>query len=173
VFYYGIMVIGAVSFIAGTWGSIGLIIKKITDGALRNFTTRYNYFNYVFTLAVFFSGLYAWIFVDPSLAQYREFWQGLVTFRPVTVEPATATHIILFCLFLIYLPFTRSMHYITKFFAFIWVRWDDRPNARGSVMERDITGLLHKHVTWSAPHIAPGKTWAEITAEKPNNEKKS
>jgi nitrate reductase gamma subunit len=173
IFYYGILAIGAISFIAGTLGSIGLIIKRITDSDLKTFATRYNFFNYIFTLAVFLSGLYTWIFVDTSLSQYREFWQGLVTFNPASVEPATTAHIILFCLFLIYLPFTRSMHYITKFFAFLWIRWDSRPNPRGSVMEREITELLHKPVTWSAPHIPPGKTWAEIAAEKPKHEKES
>jgi nitrate reductase gamma subunit len=171
IFYYSIMVIGAISFVTGTLGSIGLIIKRLTDRDLKTFATRYNFFNYIFTLAVFFSGLYAWIFLDPTLAEYREFWKGLITFNPVSVEPATAAHIILFCLFLIYLPFTRSMHYITKFFAFLWVRWDDRPNARGSVMERDITGLLHKPVSWSGAHIPSGKNWAEIVTEKPKNEK--
>jgi nitrate reductase gamma subunit len=171
IFYYGILVVGAISFITGAWGSTGLIIKKLTDSDLKPFAARYNYFNYVFTLAVFISGLYAWIFADSSLSEYREFWKGLVTFNPVSVEPATAAHIILFCLFLIYLPFTRSMHYITKFFAFLWVRWDDRPNSCGSVMENEITELLHKPVSWSAPHIPPGKTWAEIATDKPKDEK--
>jgi len=171
VFYYGIMVIGAISFITGILGSIGLIIKRMTDNDLKTFATRYNYFNYVFTLVVFFSGLYAWIFVDPSLAQYREFWKGLVTLNPASVEPATAVHIILFCLFLIYLPFTRSMHYITKFFAFLWIRWDSRPNLRGSVMEREINKMLRKPVSWSAPHIPSGKTWSELVAKKHDDEK--
>ncbi len=171
IFYYGILVAGAVSFIAGALGSIGLIIKRLTDSDLKTFAARYNYFNYIFTLVVFLSGLYAWIFVDPSLSQYREFWKGLITLSPVSVEPAAAAHIILFSLFLIYLPFTRSMHYITKFFAFLWVRWDDRPNSRGSVMEKEINELLHKPVTWSAPHIPTGKTWAEIATEKPKDEK--
>jgi nitrate reductase gamma subunit len=173
VFYYLILVTGAVSFIFGALGSIGMIIKRMTDRDLKPFSSRQNYFSYVFTLAVFLSGLYAWAFVDPALSEYREFWKGLATLNPVSVVPAAAAHIILFSLFLIYLPFTRSLHYITKFFAFLWVRWDDRPNYAGSALENEIKGLLHKPVSWSAPHIPPGKTWAEIASENASNEKTS
>ena len=173
IFYYCILLTGAVSFITGTLGSIGLIIKRITDSDLKAFAARQNYFNYIFTLVVFLSGLYAWVFVDPTLSQYHEFWKGVVTLHPVSIELATTAHIILFSLFLIYLPFTRSMHYITKFFAFLWVRWDDRPNFPGSTLENEITGLLQKPVSWSAPHIPSGKTWAEIAAGKTRDEKTS
>lgn len=172
VFYYFILLAGAISFIFGAVGSIGLIIKRLTDKDLKAFATPQNYFNYLFTLAVFASGLYAWGFVDPSFSQYREFWWGLVTLNPASVAPAATVHIILFALFLIYLPFTRSLHYITKFFAYLWVRWDDRPNLRESRMEKSIKGLLDKPVSWSAPHIPAGRTWAEITSEKTSDEKK-
>jgi nitrate reductase gamma subunit len=171
IFYYGIMIFGVVSFITGAFGSAGLIIKRIVDRNLRAFAAPQNYFNYIFTLIVFLSGLYSWIVVDPTLSQYREFWKGLLTLSPISVEPATAVHIILFSIFLIYLPFTRSMHYITKFFAFLWIRWDDRPNLKGSKMENNVTELLNKPVSWSAPHIKSGRTWAEIVSEEKHDEK--
>ncbi len=173
IFYYCIMLSGVISFILGGFGSIALIIKRLTDKNLKEFTSSQNYFNYIFTLVVFLSGLYAWIFVDPTFSQYREFWKGLVTFSPLSVEPATTVHIILFSLFLIYLPFTRSTHYITKFFAFLWVRWDDRPNFKGGRIESNITELLDKRVSWSAPHIQSGSTWAEIASQKESHEKQS
>src|SRR4030042_1702704 len=105
IFYYCILLTGVVSFIAGSFGSIGLIIKRLSDKDLKAFAAPQNYFNYIFTLVVFFSGLYAWIFIDPAFSQYREFWRGLVTLSPASVEPATTVHIILFSIFLIYLPF--------------------------------------------------------------------
>ena len=172
IFYYAILLIGVISFIAGAFGSVGLIIKRLTDKNLKVFATPQNYFGYVFTLFVFLSGLYAWIFIDPAFTAYREFWKGLLTFNPPTVEPATAAHIILFSLFLIYLPFTRSLHYITKFFAFLWIRWDDRPNSRGSKIESNIIDSLNKPVDWSGPHITSGKTWAEIASESAIDEEK-
>lgn len=173
VFYYLILLAGVISFISGTIGSIGLIIKRLSDKNLRAFAAPQNYFSYLFTLAVFVSGLYAWGFVDPSFSQYREFWKGLITFDPASIASAAAVHIVLFALFLIYLPFTRSLHYITKFFAYLWVRWDDRPNLRESRIEKSITKLLDKPVSWSAPHVPAGRTWAEITSEKTNDEKES
>jgi nitrate reductase gamma subunit len=173
IFYYCILITGVFSFIAGAFGSIGLIIKRLSDKDLKAFAAPQNYFNYIFTLVVFLSGLYAWIFVDPAFSQYREFWRGLVTLNPASVEPATAAHIILFSIFLIYLPFTRSMHYITKFFAFLWVKWDDRPNFRGSQIENNIKELLDKPVSWSAPHIPQKQSWAEIASGKVHDEEKS
>ena len=171
IFYYGILVLGVTSFITGVFGSIGLITKRLADRNLRIFASPQNYFNYIFTLAVFLSGLFSWIFADPSLAQYREFWKGLVMLNPVSVEPATAAHIILFALFLIYLPFTRSMHYITKFFSFLWIRWDDRPNFKDSSVENKVIELLDKPVNWGASHIKSGRTWAEIVSQEKHDEK--
>ncbi|HUT67374.1 MAG TPA: respiratory nitrate reductase subunit gamma [Dehalococcoidales bacterium] len=172
IFYFLILLTGVISFVAGSFGSIGLVIKRLSDKDLKAFTTPQNYFNYLFTLVIFLSGLYAWYFVDPAFSEYREFWKGLVTMSPVSVEPPAAAHIILFALFLIYLPFTRSLHYITKFFAYLWVRWDDQPNARGSKLERDIKKWLKKPVSWQAPHIPSGRTWAEIVSEETSGEEK-
>jgi nitrate reductase gamma subunit len=174
-FYYLILLTGVISFISGAFGSVGLFIKRLVDKDLRAFASPQNYFNYLFTLAVFLSGLYSWYFVDPTLSGYREFWKGLITLSPAQVEPATAAHIMLFALFLIYLPFTRSLHYVTKFFAFLWVRWDDKPNLRGSKIEKNVKEWLSKPVSWSAPHIgADGKkSWAELTTKKTNDAKKA
>lgn len=172
-FYFLILLAGVISFISGAFGSIGLFIKRLIDKDLRVFATPQNYFSYFFTLVVFVSGFYAWYFVDPTLSGYREFWKGLVTLSPASVDYATATHIILFALFLIYLPFTRSLHYITKFFAFLWVRWDDKPNLRGSKIERNVKEWLNKPVSWSASHIeADGKkSWIDLTTKKTSDEK--
>ena len=164
--YYLIPLTGVFSFVTGSFGSVGLIIRRLIDEDLRAFATPQNYFNYLFTLVVFVSGLYAWYYVDPTLSEYREFWKGLVTLSPAHVEHAAAIHIILFSLFLIYLPFTRSIHYITKFFAYFWIRWDDKPNLRGSKIERKLEKWLNKPVSWSAPHIHSGRKWSEIASDK-------
>jgi len=166
ILYYLILLTGVVSFVTASFGSVGLVIKRLCDKDLRAFATPQNYFNYLFTLVVFVSGLYAWLFVDPTFSEYREFWKGLVTLSPARVEHAVAIHIILFALFLIYLPFTRSMHYITKFFAYFWIQWDDKPNLRGSKIERKVEKWLNEPVSWSAPHIQSGKKWADIASER-------
>ena len=118
-FYYATLITGVVSFIAGAFGSIGLLLKRSSDENLRAYASPLNFFSYVFTLVVFLSGFYAWAFADPTLAEYREFWVGLITLHYVGVMPATAIHIIIFDLFLIYLPFTRSFHYVTRFLCLL------------------------------------------------------
>ena len=162
VFYYVLLLMGVVSFVSGLIGSIGILIKRLSDDDLRPYATPQNYITYLFCMAVFLSGLYAWYFVDPTFSEYREFWMGLITWRPITVASGAALHIILFDLFLIYLPFTRSMHYITRIFAFFLIRWDDEPNLRGSDLERELMQQFGQKVTWSAPHIGSGKSWGEV-----------
>lgn len=165
VIYYLTLVVAVGSFVTGSVGSIGLLIKRLTDKDLRAYAAPVNYFNYLFFLAVFLSGLFSWYFFDPTLSAYREFWKSLITFQYMSVEPATYTHIILFSLFLIYLPFTRSTHYITSLFAYFSVLWGDKPNLRGSNIREKVKKLLNQPVSWSAPHIQSGKKWSEIVSK--------
>jgi nitrate reductase gamma subunit len=169
VLYYLTLVVGVASFITGIIGSILLLIKRLVDSDLRDYASPINYFNYVFFLAVFVSGLISWAFFDITLSAYREFWAGIFSFKYAAVDPATYAHIMLFSLFLIYLPFTRSTHYITKILAFFSIRWDDKPNLRGSKIEKKVIKLLNQPVTWSATHIQSGKTWSEIAQGMPED----
>jgi nitrate reductase gamma subunit len=165
VLYYVILVTGVGSFVTGSFGSAGMIVKRLSNRQLRAYASPINYFNYLFLLAVFLSGFYAWYFVDPTFSEYRVFWRGLITLAPQHVAVQSAIHIVLFAFLLLYLPFTRSMHYITRFFSFLWVYWDDRPNARGSAIEKTVQEHLNQPVSWSAPHVTPGKRWVELTSE--------
>ena len=90
---------------------------------------------------------------------------GLITLSAPHLHPMTILHIVLFDIFLIYLPFTRSTHYITRILAYYFIRWDDEPNTRGSKMEAQINSLLGGKLSWEAPHIAAGKSWAEVATE--------
>ncbi|RPJ10558.1 MAG: hypothetical protein EHM36_03190 [Deltaproteobacteria bacterium] len=163
--FYLSLIVGVISFSAGLLGSIGVLIKRLTVSDLRDYTTPQNYLTYIFLLAVFFTGLYAWLSADPLFAEYRGFWKGLITFRLIDVEPASAIHIGLFALLLIYLPFTRSLHYITRLFGFLRIRWDDEPNVKGSLLEEKIKGMLDQKVTWKGPHIRAGSTWTDLASE--------
>lgn len=167
-FYYSILLCGVCSFTAGALGSIGMFIKRVSSKDFRDFASPINYFSYLFTLVVFVSGLYAWWYVDPTFSEYREFWTGVITFSPKHVDPASVVHIVLFDLFLFYLPLTRSMHYISRFFAFFWVYWDDEPNAKGGEREKKIQQLLDQPVGWSAPHIQTGKKWTDLASGMPS-----
>ncbi len=163
--YYSILITGVGSFVAGSFGSVGMFIKRMADRNLRAYASPINYFNYLFLLAVFMSGLCAWYFGDSTFGDYRGFWKGLITFNFKNVELLSAIHIILFSLLLIYLPFTRSMHYITRFFAFLWVNWDDDPNLKGSEIEKNAQKWLEQPVSWSAAHIQSGEKWTDLALE--------
>ncbi len=169
IFYYVLLWTGGTAFVGGVFGSIGLIVVRLADRGLRAYAMPYNFFNYIFFLIVYGSGLYAWIALDPTLAEYRTYWLGLVTLAPPELHPVTLFHIVLFDIFLIYLPMTRSLHYITRIFALYRIRWDDEPNFPGSDMERKIQGLLGRKVSWRAPHIPSGKSWAEAATELPGS----
>jgi nitrate reductase gamma subunit len=155
---------GVISFISGLFGSIGILIKRLTNKDLRYYATPQNYFTYILLLAVFLSGLYSWYF-DPVFSVYRSFWEGLITLKPIDVEPATASHILLFALLLIYLPFTRSLHYVTRLFGFLLIRWDDKPNLRGSMLEKKVEEMLNLKTNWNGPHIKPDSTWKELASK--------
>jgi nitrate reductase gamma subunit len=165
IFYYILLSTGGIAFIAGTFGCIGMPVLRIVNRGLRAYATPFNFFNYAFFFLVYATGLYAWIALDPSLTEYRTYWVGLITLSPPHLHPLTVLHIILFDLFLIYLPFTRSLHYITRIFALYCIRWDDEPNLRGSNLEKQISGLLSQKVSWEGEHIQSGKSWAEVATK--------
>ena len=164
-FYYLLLLTGAIAFVAGTFGSIGMPIIRLTDRSLRKYSMPMNFFNYIFFLIVYGSGLFAWLALDPTLDEYRTYWLGLITLSPPVLHPMTLLHIVLFDIFLIYLPFTRSTHYITRILAYYFIRWDDEPNMRGSKLEGKINDLLGQKVSWEGAHIAAGKSWGEVATE--------
>lgn len=172
-FYYLTLVTGVAGFSLGCLGSIGVFIRRLIDPDLRAYASMKNYFSYVFYFAVFMSGLVAWAAFDTSFAVYRDFYYAVFTLGTgVHVDPALVAHAVLFAMFLIYMPSTQALHYATKFFAFFAVRWNDAPNVKGSKIEKKIEALLGQTVTWSAPHIQTGKTWAEVATSGVESEVK-
>lgn len=152
--------VGPVSFFLGAAGSLGLILKRAANEELGQYTTPADYFNLIFLLAIFGTGLFSW-FTEPSLSSARTYVQSVLFFRPAPAAVPTLVNFLLFELFLIYMPFTKLLHYAAKFFTFHKVLWDDGVNTKGSAIDKRITAQLAFPVTWAAPHIAPGKTWAE------------
>jgi len=151
-FYDALLITGGIAFVGGTFGCIGMPIIKLCDRGLRTYAMPMNYFNYIFFLIVYASGLVSWLLIDPTLAEYRTYWVGLVTLTPPALHPLTIFHIILFDIFLIYLPFTRSTHYITRILAYFFIRWDDEPNLPGSALEKQIVGLRSEEPRLNSSH---------------------
>lgn len=170
VLYYLMLAVAWVSIVLGIIGSLILLIKRLTDRGLRAYASGESYFNYGFFLALFVSFLFAWVY-DPTLSAYRDFWKGVVTLSSASLPVATYVFVVIFALHVIHLPFTRSTHYITMLLAWFFVRWDDKPNSRGSEIEGKVKTLLGQKVTWSAAHIQSGSTWGEVAQGMPKDYK--
>jgi nitrate reductase gamma subunit len=67
-----------------------------------------------------------------------------------------------------YIPLTHMSHFITKYFTFHNVLWDDEPNKQGSAIEKKLLEYLGYKVTWAAPHIAGDgkKNWVDVATEE-------
>ncbi|MFC1925368.1 respiratory nitrate reductase subunit gamma [Chloroflexota bacterium] len=169
--YYITLVVAVGSFALGTIGSIGMLVKRLTDDDLKDYASPQNFFNYIFFLALFISGLVVYFGTNGTFNEYREFWVGLITLDTVNVSGPEQVHILLFAIFLCYLPFTRSTHYITMPLYYFRVRWNDKLNRGEPEDDNKLGQLLSQPVSWSAPHIQTGKNWGEIVAGMPEQEK--
>jgi nitrate reductase gamma subunit len=160
--------IGGAGYGVGTVGAVGLLAKRLFDPQLRDFTTPVSLFNLVLLLAVFASGL-------ATLAG-GEYVHGITTYltalgtadAAAVVPRVAALHVALTILFLAYLPYTKMMHFVAKYFTYHEVRWNDAPMVAGSRMEREVQELLAQSVTWAGPHLhADGKkNWVDIATEE-------
>lgn len=152
---------GLIACLLGFTGSEGLLIRRITNKNLAAFTAPIDYFNLSFLAAIFGTGLVGGLAGDAYTDGVRAFVAGNLSFGESGISHLVMAHFALFGLFLVYMPFSRLFHYVAKYFAIDKVLWDDQLNTRGSAIEKRIETQLSYKVNWSAPHIAPGKTWVE------------
>ena len=158
--------VGVIGFVLGIIGCIGLIIQRATAEELQGYTAPVDFLNLIFILAVLGTGIAAWISSDPNFLGVRAFIGGLITFKAVQVPSAImAAHIVLFSLFLMYLPFTHMSHMVMKYFMWDKVRFEDLANVRGGAIESKVAKALSYTQNWSAPHIQSGKKWSEIASK--------
>jgi len=169
--YYFTLVIGLTSFGLGCLGSLVMLLQRTLDRDLREYAVPQNYFNYLFFLGMFATGWVSWIVGDATFTGFREFWVGVISAKTVEgVGSWEYVHIIFFSAFLIYLPLTRSTHYITKILYFFWVLWGDRPNLGTGEDDPKLKEYLSYEPSWSAAHYQTGRTWAERATRLPEKE---
>jgi nitrate reductase gamma subunit len=152
--------VGLAAHVLGAGGALGLMVKRATNRNLRPYTTPLDYFNLLFIAVLFIAGLVSW-FGDQSFAAHKACIGSLLFLKPVHVPAAVSVSFLLFGLFMIYMPFTKLIHYFAKYFTFDRALWDDDFKAKGSSKDRQVIAQLAYKPTWSAPHIPPGKTWLE------------
>jgi len=151
---------GGIAFLLGTFGSIALIIKRVTNSNLRLYTTSIDYFNLMFLVVIFGLGLATWT-MDPQLAEHQTYINRMFTFDPISISPTVTGMFFALQAFVIYMPLSKLIHYIMKHFTFTEILWDDAFNVKGSEKDGQILRQLSYMVDWAAPHIGQGKTWLE------------
>jgi nitrate reductase gamma subunit len=159
--YFLTLISGVAAFVLGIFGTVGLLVKRSHDEDLRIYTAPIDYFNLAGILLIFLTGLLFWLIEDPSFNASRSFIQGLITFKPTAFGPLMTINIVISSLFLAYMPLTRMVHYVAKYFTYHKVRWDDEPNKPGGGLEKKLQVLLNQPAGWSAPHIQAGQSWIE------------
>jgi len=167
--YMATGIAGAVLTVAG---ALGLLLRRLTDPNLKNYTVPGDIFNLVFFLVVF--GLLAagYLTAGAGFPGMLALVEGLLTFNPsVDIPPALAAGLVLGALLAGYIPLTHMSHFIAKYFTYHSIRWDDAPNRGNPRLARRIAEYLAYRPTWAAPHIgADGKkTWAEIATTNPTS----
>jgi nitrate reductase gamma subunit len=150
-------------------GSLILLYLRSTDRRLRPYTSPLDLAN--LALLAVLGTLSAAVAIQPTgmptvLAATADLLRG----RAPHVPALLATQMGLAALFLMYLPATRMVHFFAKYFTYHSVRWDDRARVTGSTMDRSLATALNYGVSWSAPHVGPGKTWAEVATSLPEDD---
>ncbi len=167
------LVIGLISFTLGCIGSVLMFIHRTFDANLKEYATPQNYFNYFFFLVMFGTGWAAFLEAD-GIEGFIEFWQGVITASTVADDVHVGTwewaHIVIFAAFLIYLPLTRSTHYITKILYYFWILSGDTPNLGKGEDDAKLGEYLGYEPSWTASHHQTGSTWGERATTLPEND---
>ncbi len=161
---------GAVLVIAG---AILLLIRRINDPALKNYTKAGDISNLLFFILTFAVLITAHWMGNSTSASISDVIRALFRFdRTIIVSPLLASGLLLASALAAYIPFAHMSHFIGKYFTWHSVRWDDERNERDGAMESKIGASLGYRPTWAAPHVgADGeKSWAEIASSKPEEE---
>jgi len=166
-------IIGYVGIALTFFGVLGLLYQRTTDQKFRFYNTPMDFINLYFILILVISIFLTLLISNPAFLMSKEFVRNLLTFNFARIpDTIFVTHVILICLFLLYFPLTRMMHLFAKYFLYHNVRWEDEPNIKGGKLEAKVKEALNFGVSWSAPHIQSGKTWAEVATTLPEKEEK-
>jgi nitrate reductase gamma subunit len=168
VLYYLPIPLGFLGLSLALAGAVGLLRRRLTHPALRDYTAPSDIFNLLFFVVTFSVVLLATL-TDPTFGLFRAFLVSVFTFSAAPAgNPLVWLAILLAMVLLAYIPMTHMAHFFTKWFTWHRVRWDDEPNIPGSRIEAQVKEALQYPVSWSAPHIRGDgkKTWADVATEE-------
>jgi len=153
-------VLGIVACALGTMGAFGLAIKRATDRHLNLYTAPIDYFNLLLIAAIFVLGLASWAMTG-SFAPHQAYIGSVLALKPTALPLLISLTFLLFEVFMIYMPFSKLIHYFAKYFTYHSQLCDDAFKTRGSPTDKKVTEQLAYTPAWSAPHVVPGKSWLE------------
>jgi nitrate reductase gamma subunit len=157
-----IFIAGAATIIPGLIGSVYLLIRRCFDADLRAMSDAVSFLNLSLMICMFAAAFAAWLAVDNSFFHLRGQVAGLMTFKLTTpYHPLITIELFFFGLFLIYLPFSRMLHFAAKYFFYHNIMWDDEPMKSGGKLEKERLKELAYRLEWAAPHIKMNRSWLE------------
>jgi len=166
-----VAVFGALGAFLAMIGAFTLLLKRLRDPDLKNYTAPGDVFNLLFFLAAFGVLAAGYLLRGPDYPGTLALAVALFTFdTSVQIPGLMAAGLILTALLITYIPLTHMAHYVGKYFTYHSIRWDDLPAAQAKEIQQKIAQYLAYKPHWSAPHIrADGKkTWAEIATTNPH-----
>ncbi len=105
-------------------GSFSLFLLRLLDAEVRKISAPVEYINLIFVFLLASSGLFSGFLGDIQLV--RSYFLSLLTFKPdASIAADYLTPLLLFELFLIYIPFTRMAHFAAKFFTYHKIKWGE------------------------------------------------
>jgi nitrate reductase gamma subunit len=154
----------ALTFIGGA----AILWMRMRDEELKVYYPPIHYLKWIFLLLTLLGGAIAVdIHFHSSMPALLKYVREQVTFQNFEhkLHPALppALHVLFASVWLVYLPFSHVFQLFFRYYHYL--RWDDVPNTRGSVVERRVRKLLERPVAWSASHIQSGKQWREVASE--------
>ncbi len=151
-------------------GATVLLIERSSSPKLRPYTTPLDRLNLLLLLA--FGAASTAVVVTDGLAGAGAAVASVLRLKPLDVTPLLGLQMALGALFVLYMPYTRMVHFFAKYFTYHKVRWDDRPYVAGGPFSSRLEAALQYGMDWSAPHIQTGRSWAEVVTEVPEHDTK-
>ena len=159
--------IGAVLAVAGAFG---LLLRRMRDPALRNYTAPGDIFNLLFFIVALGTLMAGYALRGPDAPGIYDLAVGALTFNTSLQVPGLlGAGLVLGSLLVAYIPMTHMSHFIAKYFTYHSIKWDDMPATRAVEMQKTLAKYLTYRPHWSAPHIQGDgtKTWADIATANP------
>lgn len=174
VLHIAIIACGIFGLVLGLLGALGLLQRRLTDPALKDYTTSADIFNLLFFIVAFGFTLVIVFIADLNFSNTIAFTHNLVSFQLSALPDTSAANlltaitVILLGLLTAYIPMTHMSHFVGKYFAYHSIRWNDKPNVSDKIQEKEIQKHLSYKLSWAASHIQGDnkKTWIDVATEE-------